>query len=266
MRTLICLLSLAALCASAQTNSPLPIDWAKLNPQQRFQSPMFVTPAYQKEALGLLIAEANRVAKELNLPEKLPITETNLVETHIFPPRMARLGIGNIKTSNYVYYVSAGGKFSSVARMDSEKTKNELKAKYLWPMSRMDTNAAYQLATQWLTAVSMDVAALNRDCKLVISAWTPEGENGQHFVPLYSVYWVAKGEQGHGNVAGVELLEPTKSLQQLYVKKPEYILRKPLQITNPDYLFSQTNIPSSLSPLHRRPQRSPFTNSVYRNQ
>jgi len=48
-------------------------------------------------------------------------------------------------------------------------------------MSRMDTNAAYQLATQWLQRSRMS-AALNRDCKLVISAWTPEGENGQHFV------------------------------------------------------------------------------------
>ena len=227
---------------------------------------MVTPPAYQKEALRLLIAEANRVAKELNLPERLPIAETNLVKTHIFPPRMARLGIGNIMTSNYVYSVSAGGKFSSVVRTDSGKTTNELKAKYLWPMSRMDTNAAYQLATQWLTAVSMDVAALNRDCDLVISAWTPEGENGEHFVPLYHVDWMAKGEQAHGSVAGVELLEPTKSLQQLYVKKPEYILRKPLQITNADYLFSQTNTPPSISPFPRGHQRSPFTNSGYRHQ
>ena len=35
------------------------------------------SPEYQKEALGLIIAEANRVAQELPLLETLPITESN---------------------------------------------------------------------------------------------------------------------------------------------------------------------------------------------
>jgi len=54
---------------------------------------------------------------------------------------------------------------------------------------------------------------------------------------------VAKGEQKLGSVAGIELLEPTKSIHQLYVKRAEYILRKPIVITNLDFLLSQTNTP-----------------------
>jgi hypothetical protein len=96
----------------------------------------------------------------------------------------------------------------------------------------MDTNAAYRMATQWLEAVSIDVKALNRDCDVIVRAWTPEGANGKDFVPQYRIYWVTKGQKKDGSMAGVELLMPTKSLQQLYVKRSQYIMRMPLQATN----------------------------------
>jgi hypothetical protein len=41
---------------------------------------MFTTKAYHDEAFRLVLQEANRVAAELRLPEKLPITEADLVE------------------------------------------------------------------------------------------------------------------------------------------------------------------------------------------
>ena len=239
MRASIYLLLFVTTCACAQTNIPSQIDWTKLNSKQRLQALKFTTPAYRKEALRLVIEEANQVAQELNLPEQLPITKTNLIEAHIAPPRMAKIGIGNITTSNYVYYISVGDKFSFLVRTHLEAEYSQLQKQYLWPMSRMDTNAAYQLATQFLAAVSMDVKALNRDCDLTIRAFTPEGKNGSHFVP---VYWVSWGKDGKP-IASVELFEPTKTIRQMHVNKSEYILRKPLEITNLDYLLSQTNAP-----------------------
>jgi len=95
-------------------------------------------------------------------------------------------------------------------------------------------------ATQFLAAASMDVKALNRDCKLTIRAFTPEGEHGSHFVP---VYWVSWGKDGKP-IASVELFEPTKTIRQMHVNKSEYILRKPLEIPNLDLLLSQTNAPA----------------------
>ena len=41
---------------------------------------LFTTPEYQQAAIDVLIAEANRVAKLLDLKEPLPITRTNLIE------------------------------------------------------------------------------------------------------------------------------------------------------------------------------------------
>jgi hypothetical protein len=245
MRLSICLFLAMTLCVCAQNNSsPVSrtnwINGTSPTSKQRLQSLTSVPPEYRKEALGLIIQEANDIAQKLNLPEELPITESNLVEAYITPPRMVKIGFGNITTSNYVYYVTVGDKFSSLVRTDSNRVRDELKQKHSLPVSQMDTNAAYQLATQWLAAVSIDVNALNRDCNLTIRAWTPEGEGSKNFIPLYRVYWTEKSGGGRGGVAGVELIEPTKILQQLYVIKSEYILRPSLQITNLD-LTSPTN-------------------------
>ena len=211
--------------------------------KQRYESLMFTTPAYRKEALRLLVQEANKVGQELNLPEALPITETNLVKCYISSPRLAQStgAIGNITTSNFTYYVSIGNKFSYLAPRNSEAGYSQLQKDYSWPMSQMDTNAAFKSATQLLAAASMDVGALTSNCDVHVDAFIPEGKDGKHFVPLYWVYWMSKDGSSSGPVASVEVFEPTKSIRQLRVNRSEYILRKPLEITNLDYLLAQTN-------------------------
>jgi hypothetical protein len=204
---------------------------------------MATTPAYRQTALRLVLAEANKVAQELSLPEPLPITETNLTASYLTPPRMAsRMGaIGNITTANYTYYCSVGYKFSYLVRVGLEQDYAKLRKESLLPMSQMDTNAAYQMAVQFLAAAKMDVSALNRDCNVHILPFTPEGSQGKHFVPVYWVYWSKPEQAGHGSTASVELFTPTKTLRQLRVEDSQYILRPPLIIPNLDYLLAQTN-------------------------
>jgi hypothetical protein len=204
---------------------------------------LLTTPAYRSAALRLIVGEANRVAEELHLQDTLPITETNLVSCYIPPPRMAQRlsAIGNLTTSNYTYFFSVGNKFSFLTKTGLQKDYPKLQRDYLWPMSRMDTNAAYQLAVKWLSEASMDVSALNKDCKVHILAFTPEGDGGKYFVPVYWVYWSKPEQEGHGSTASVELFEPTKTIRQLRVEDSKYILRQSLQITNLDFLLSQTN-------------------------
>lgn len=208
---------------------------------------MFTTPAYRNTALDLIVAEVNHVAQDLHLQESLPITESNLASYYIPPPRLAqRLGaIGNITTANYTYYFSVDNKFSFLAKTKLQQDYPKLREDYLWPVSRMDTNAAYQLAVKFLSEASMDVKSLNKDCTVHILAYTPEGDKGKHFVPLYWVYWSKPEQEGHGSIASVELFGPTKTIRQLRVEDSKYILRQPLQITNVDFLLSQTNNPVS---------------------
>ncbi len=231
---------------------------------------MFTTPAYNREALRLVIQEANRVAEELHLPLELPIAETNILRTFITPYAMSRHtfgSIGNVTTSNYTYCVSIDGKFSYLERSHQDQERLRWTSEYSQPISRvdtntgqqvvdtnavnslLDTNTAYQLATQWLAEVSMDVKGLSRDCHVYIQPTTVWGHAGTiDLLPLYSVCWM-HGLADMGNVkAYVELFLPTKTLVELRVEDSQYILRKPLQLTNLDYLLWQTSVPAMTNP------------------
>lgn len=199
----------------------------------------FTTKAYQEEALKLMLEEANKVAHELKLPEQLPITRSNLIEIHIGPPALVALGF--VTTSNYSYNVGWGRSFSGLTRWNHGGTFEPVKKAYTWPISRLDTNRAFQVATQILTAVGMDVTALTRDCTIEISAPKPEASGGTHFIPDYWVNWKKDGKL----VAFIEFVEPTRSIRQLKVADPKYILRERIKIPNLAQLLSQTNAPAT---------------------
>ena len=208
----------------------------------------FTTKQYQQSAFKLVLQEANDVAKQLRLPEKLPITETDLVEAVVTPFgfNCIHQSIGNVTTKKYCYYVSRGNKFCYLEGTHQAEDCSRYQRSYTWPISRMNTNQAYQLATQWLAAASMDVKAMNRDCDVTVTldtAYThpPAGK----FVPIYWVSWMRKGYVPNGDVASVisndvasvMVLTPTKTLLQLRVESPRYILRKPLALTNLEALL-----------------------------
>ena len=201
---------------------------------------MFTTKSYQHEALRSVLKEANMVAAQLKLPEQLPITESNIVKAFISPfgYAHAKKAIGNITTKHYAYYVSQGNKLSYVESPHQEELCNRFQASHTWPISRMETNHAYELATQWLTAASMDVEALNRDCSVTVEldkayVHPPTGK----FVPVYNVCWLKWGDQAAG-VASVRLFTPSKILLQLRVEDPKYILRPAIMFTNLAELLS----------------------------
>jgi hypothetical protein len=220
----------------------------------------FTSPAYQKEALKLVTEEANGVAEELALPEDMPITESNLVEYHISPFGFAYAYkmIGNVSTKNYVYGVSAGDKFNTCSIANYDQVCLTLQTRAVLPITEIDTNSAYQLATQWLEAVHVDVARLNRDCKVeatINDFWNgvPTGAQftKKRFIPIYDVSWLSPRNQSehYGDVAFVELYAPTKKLLQLSIEDPKYISRPPLIFTNLAALFPgiapiRTNYPA----------------------
>lgn len=157
----------------------------------------FTTKAYDREALRLVIEEANKVAMELQLPEQLPIAETNLTGAFILGYGMSYLPpgmIGNVHTRDYGYFVSVGHKLSFVEGTHQYQDCLKWSQHYQWPLSRIDTNQAYQLATQWMVAASMDDKALNRDCEVHIEldplANDSIGKSKKNvFIPVYFVYW-----------------------------------------------------------------------------
>jgi hypothetical protein len=212
-----------------------------------FIDTQFTTPAYQEEGLRLMIEEANKAAMELRLPESLPITKTNLTHEYIgtFGSVYQDRALGNVTTSNYWYFIKRDYKLSDVTIAKIDDRCREYSETYQWPISRLDTNTAFQLAAQWLAAVHMDVKGLNRDCDVHIDL-DPYWNNvkigelpKRKFTPIYSVSWTRKGERAYenGSAANVELFLPTKTLLGLSVDDPKYILRQPVVFTNLAALF-----------------------------
>jgi hypothetical protein len=207
---------------------------------------MFTTQLYREAALGLVLQEANKVAQELKLPEEIPITKSNIVDHHIGPFgfNYAHRSLGFVATKNYCYYVAGGNSFSSLVDTHEQEKCQSYQAKgYAWPVSRIDTNAAYNLAIQWLSDLHMDVAGLNRDCRVSVTAdsvydQAPPGK----FIPIYWVAWIPS--DGISVATTVRLFMPTKTLLDLTVEDPKYILRKPIQFTNLAALFP------GVAPIH----------------
>jgi hypothetical protein len=211
----------------------------------------YTTKQYQVAASKLVLQEANRVAKELRLPEKLPITETDLVESVVTPYGFNYIhqSIGSVTTKHYSYYVSQGNKFNELDVANYDQTCLKLRDQGTLPIKQMNTNAAYQLAIHWLATASMDVKGINRDCKTHVALspfWNGlvhlDEKPHKRFVPIYFVWWTSTKNdlERHGNVAYVELYAPTTTLLQLSVSDPKYILRKPLEFTDLDSLLPGT--------------------------
>ena len=197
------------------------------------------TKAYQREIFRLMIDEVNRMARDLDLPEALPITKSNLLGAFVSPPAGFVNGgmLGTASTGIYEYYLTAGRTVSGFDQRNPIETWEAIKKQYTWPISRLDTNAAFQMATKIMVKAGMDASALNRDCKIMVTGTMTEGEHGKHFVPNYWVDWQKPGV----NIAHLEFVAPTMTIRSFHVYDAKYILRKPAEIPNSDELLKQTN-------------------------
>jgi hypothetical protein len=215
----------------------------------------FTTDAYRKEAFRLLLEEANAVAKDLELAEGLPITESEIVSRFISPfgDAYANRRIGNITTSKYSYGVEADYKFNDLARTHMDALCFEYQQKYRISIKQIDTNAAYQLTTQFLARLQVDVQALDRECQVAVKPsdfWNGVAPGAKltakTFVPIYNVSWISPNKaKNFGVAASVQVFAPTKTLLQLSIDEPKYLCRKPLVFTNLAELLSTTNRPAA---------------------
>ena len=227
------------------------------------------TLAWRAAMVEQMLVGANWAADQLKLPIKRPIQMTDLVEsraaaapwmclvgqsepphypdtvfgTHLYNtniPRESRLraikfGVyGRIDTADFEF-VFTQGRLLDVMRLDApnvERYSRNLDALIGKP-SLIDSNGAYQLATQWLAAVDVDVAALEKG-EPRPGVKGGHSINQLHYLPLHAtnavtlpLYYVDFGSQHLGPVANgpptddplasVEILGTTKELQELTI-------------------------------------------------
>jgi hypothetical protein len=177
----------------------------------------------------------------------LTIFTNAIYDAHI--PREQRLqalkfGVrGTIETTNF-FFSFIGAKLSSVQRLSEhlvEYYSHDLD-KLVGKTSLIDTNGAYQLATQWLASVDMDIPAL-RKLKYTVNQLHYRATGTTNVVTL-PLFYVDFGTRHHHWPAGstmkdydeplvsVEILGTTKELQEMKLNDGSLSKRPLMIITN----------------------------------
>jgi len=223
--------------------------------------------AYQKEVFSRMKSEVDYVVKQLHLPTAYPINEevakaqiaqpwysvikdTNppflpatVFSNRIFDasiPREQRvkslqIGIGgNLQTTNFFFGFDQG-KLLVVSRKEYRSVE------FLGPIknkpSQIDDAQAHQLATQWLAAIDVDVAALEKK-------YTPEISQDEYLnvkMPIHYVRWGKwRNRDRDGKPVGtssspcveVQILGTTKELMGIRLMDNSFSRRPPVIVLN----------------------------------
>jgi hypothetical protein len=243
-----------------------------------FTNLLFVSAAYQAVVAPLLLQEANFYAERLTLSEPRPLTAA-VARVSVNPPLMG--GLGQVTTTNYFYSFPTGrdkpqtnecgvafiehGKLAYVMRVSRFQVNGreigDLDVGLAAIPSQVDMNGAYRLATQWLAAVQVDVAALERDYKPMIvqqgfydppltpeQGLNPPANAPRKLRPVFDVTW--GGPDGCSPPVWVEIFGPTEELVLLRMENTTYSRRPAIVITNALEL-------NGLPPPPARPPGSP---------
>jgi hypothetical protein len=201
----------------------------------------YSTVEYQQEALRLMLNDANWAAQALHLDEDLPITKSRASLSSIVPFGMyySEGLLGSIATTNYAYRIMNGSRLDHIEIDQSYEVWRSLQDELL-PENQLDNKGAYQLATQWLASLSVDIAALNRECELSVASspvlnYVGSGKKPirRMFAPTYDVTW----KSSTGPAASVRLYLPDKLLIQLSIDDAKYNLQAPIIFSNLPSLF-----------------------------
>lgn len=226
-------------------------------PTNNFQNSL----AYRTAALERMNQEASWACIKLRLISQ-PFQTSDITRFFVVPPRKMGFG-GTMQTTNYYFRFARGGKLDEICDQSKHPERFEMYPVWAKTPSSVDTNGAYQLATQWLRAISVDVAALEKKYKLNFYQWfywgretgVPDSEWNQYppttnkvMLPIYDVRW---GE-GSPPPVKVTVFGPTKELAALELNDISFSRRPPIVITNweellniPDPSKKQIQVPSS---------------------
>lgn len=196
--------------------------------------------AYKAALLPLLLPEASYVSEQLKLPTPHPIRIEDIQTALVGTPKFGFSG--SIETTNF-FFTFPKGKLYFLGNKLKHDEQFDLYPEWAKTPSLVDSNGAYQLATQWLAAIDVDVAALERKYPHQIEQafyWgralgTPENEWTQHppttnrvMLPIFTVTWGG----GSDYPAQIQLLGTTKELMTLRMADASLSRRPALVITN----------------------------------
>lgn len=251
--------------------------------------------AYRPIALQRILAEVNFSSERLKLPPPHPIKISDINNLFIGPPwynviqstnsnlskidkiRTGNIGIsGRIETTNYIYGFSEGGRrFSIVNKLQPEEISHH--RDWAEMPSLVNTDEAYQLATQWLASIDVNIALLKKKYGLQAKIeqsffWNqpglglvhPPGDTNKTMLPIFNVTW-GEGPGGEHPVQ-VRVFGPTKELMELHLFDSSLSRRPPMILSSvagfEKFINAQTNLPVlHLQHFKNNPPALDFTNA-----
>src|ERR1035441_3594328 len=151
-----------------------------------------ISLAYKTTVVAMALVQASQVAHRLDLPCLETIVQSDVKRVFVSPPGLSKPMLPSVSfdTTNFGFSFTDGKLY--VIHGYSHNDWDMLHY-HQWVKMRslIDTNAAYQLATQWLSAVSVDVSALNRHYPRSVGQAQFWGDKGTNLValPIYQVKW-----------------------------------------------------------------------------
>jgi hypothetical protein len=147
--------------------------------------------AFNYVAKKIMLAEANFVGRKLSLSISFPLRDANLLSTIAVVPR-DRFGFGGfLKTDKYQFDFSTDERLHSIRNLQlwEELHPVQKRPTFVKQKSLIDTNDAYQIATNWLEQMSVSVRELERDDPYMTKFY---GSNATSTLPLVSVKAIAE--------------------------------------------------------------------------
>ncbi|MGI8965025.1 MAG: hypothetical protein ACR2H1_02935 [Limisphaerales bacterium] len=202
---------------------------------------LFISFAYKYVMLTLMLTEANHALTKLDVPGLNPITLTNIVSYHITAPRM-RVG-GSLDTTNMMFGFGENKlQFIQLAEPNSDLSIEARHNRWAKQKSLIGTNEAYQLATNWLIKLEVDLKALEKvnPPSVMQQYYYPNKEAGKKIMlPRYEVRW---GTNPSRPAVWVSIFGPTKSPIHIRQEDGSFIRRPDLvKIEKIEHLLSITN-------------------------
>lgn len=180
----------------------------------------------------MVLSQVNDIATQLNLPCHKPITRADIKWLFVAPPGLGKRMFPSavLQTSEY-YFSFTNGKLHAMTNTRTNTGEVEHYREWASMAPGIGTNEAYQLATQWLCAVSVDVAALERRYKPHVSQrfYYPNQQTNIAMLPLFHVEW---GDPGTEPIVRVGVFGPTKQTTGFGIEDQSFLTRTNLFLTN----------------------------------
>lgn len=199
--------------------------------------------AYKLLAMTLMVAEANYFCGQTGLSPGHSFTEADVRQgSHVGPFNPKDFG-GSIVTDQYLFGWGHVAPFRKRGFMpqNSDRAIRERNLELAKFSSLIDPNGAYQLATNWRAPLGLDLATLERKCRLNFMQWRhyPEGTGAKVIMlPVYTVEWrgfiLRTQPKRESAVVSVTAFWAIKELMKCHVLDGPLFLRPRIQVKDPE--------------------------------